>query len=149
MATSMLWLHRSKQGQMAHRYKVRTGHAQVLQRDTADQSLLTANISLIRQGFESADVDEHEFATLFDEPMPEHLRIAAHLEADLWLALRTTLESARATKLTTEEYHRLVPHLRQELTTLLKLLDLEQEMLYSPLTKRFTDQVKLLRQVHA
>ncbi len=141
----MLWFHQDKQGRMRHRYKVRAGYAQVLLRDAARHSLLNNNALLAQQGFEAADADEHEFTTIFAEPMPEHLRIAVHLETDLWVALRTTLDSARTGKLSAQDYARLALPVRKELSTLLKLLDLEQEIMYSPLSKHFHDQLKALR----
>jgi hypothetical protein len=142
----MLWFHKDNQGTMRHRYKRRTGYAQLLQRDVKRPGLLAANALLAQQGFESADADEHEFTTLFGEPMPEHLRIAVHLETDLWVAVRTSLDGARNATRTAQHYTRLVSQVRRELTTLLKLLDLEQEIMHSPLSKQFHDQLKTLRE---
>ena len=145
----MLWLHKNKQGHMMRRYKERTGYAQVLSRDIARQRRLNANTTITKEAFDAAEEDEHEFATTFGEPMPEHLRTALAFETDLWLALHTTLASVHKAGLTDDEYRRLMPTLRNELGTITKLLDLEKEILQSPLTKRFWDELHSLRQVRA
>ena len=102
----LLWFHKDKQARMSHRYKVRTGIVEVLPHVSLAKQI-TDNLVLTQQGFESADADPHEFTELFAEPMPEHLRIAAHLEADLWVAVHTTLDGARNRTLPREEYARL------------------------------------------
>jgi hypothetical protein len=145
----MLWLHQDKQGLMTHRYKERGAHAQILDRDIAHQALLGANAIHTKQAFEAAEHDEHQFTTIFGEPMPDHLRTALAFETDLWIALHTTLASVHNAHLTNDEYQRLVPTLRNELGTITKLLDIETEILHSPLTKRFTDELHALRQVRA
>ena len=145
----MLWLHQDKQGHMTHRYKKRAAYAQVLHRDISRQPLLGTNTNLTKQAFEAAERDEHEFATLFGEPMPDHLRTALAFETDLWLALHTTLASVHEAHLTDDEYQRLAPTLRAEISTITKLIDLETEVLHSPLTKRFKDELHALRQVRA
>lgn len=131
---------------MQHRYKARRKIASVLMRDLPFAKSIPALIQLTEEGFSSAEHDEHEFTTLFGEPMPEHLAIAVHLETDLWVALRTTLDAAKSANLTTQEYERLLPQLRQKLATLAKILDLEQEILTSPLHQTFLDRLRLLRE---
>lgn len=145
----MLWFTKDKRARMTHRYKERALYVDLLQRDLALPAQVRDNTLLARRGFDAADADPHEFATLFGEPMPEHLRIAVHLETDLWVAIHTTLDGARNAKLAPQEYQRLVPNLRRELETLQKLLALQAEIMYSPLSKHFTEQLTLLRAVRA
>lgn len=145
----MLWFTRDKRARMTHRYKERTRHAALLNRDLPLQRSLPGLITLTEAGFSSAQADAQEFLNLFGEPMPEHLCIAVHLETDLWVAIRTTLDAARNARLTSQEYDRLLPQLRHKLTTLGKILDLEREIMYSPLRNHFIDQLVALRKAPA
>lgn len=145
----MLWFTKDHRARMTHRYKERARYAVLLQRDLPLYAHLPALITLTESGFSRADADEQEFVNLFREPMPEHLQIAVHLEIDLWVAIRTTLSAAKDAGITPQEYDRLLPHLRRELTTLTKLLDLEREIMYSPLRNHFIDAVMALRKVPA
>jgi hypothetical protein len=143
----MLWLHKDKQGQMMQRYKERARDAEFLKRDCAIQRLLTNHILVTKRAFESADADAHEFSTLFEEPMPDHLHTAVFQETNLWVVLHTTLESARQLQLSTENYQRLIPQVHRILNRIIALIDIEREILYSPLTKRFNDRLQQLREL--
>jgi hypothetical protein len=128
---------------MKRRYNGRLACAEVLRRDLGLQRLLDANTGLAERALSSAEADEHEFAAILGEPMPEHLRAPAHRDAAAWLAVHTTLVAAKNAQVADEEYKRLVP--RAERQTLAKLL--QEEILYSPLRNRFLDALVALRQV--
>lgn len=145
----MLWFTKDKRSRMTHRHKDRQGFVALLQRDLHLHDTLPALIGLTEAGFSRAQADEPEFLALFEEPMPEHLRLALHLETDLWVAIRMTLQAARNAGITVQEYDRLLPQLRQKLTTLNKLLELEREIMYSPLHNHFIDELVRLRKAPA
>jgi hypothetical protein len=141
----MLWFTKDKRSRMTHRYKERTRYAALLKRDLDLHDALPALIGLAEAGFSRVEGDEHEFVLLFREPMPDQLRIAVHLETDLWVALRTTLDAAKNAGITAQEYDRLLPQLRENLSKLGKVLDLEAEIMYSPLRNHFIDELVALR----
>lgn len=144
----MLWFTKDKRSRMTRRYKERQGTSALLARDLHVYDTLPSLISLTEQGFSRAQADEQEFVKLFGEPMPEHLLIAVHLETDLWVALRTTLESARNV-LNPQDYERLLPQLRHRIGLLDKTLALEAEIMYSPLSRHFQEQLRFLREVRS
>ena len=145
----MLWFTKDKRARMTHRYKDRAGYAARLQRDIGLYDSLPALIGITEAGFSRAQADDSEFIALFGEPMPEHLQLAVHLETNMWVAVRTTLEAARNAGITAQEYERLLPQLRHKVTTLTKILDVEAAIMYSPLRNHFIDQLVALRKATA
>jgi hypothetical protein len=131
---------------MLRRYNERQGITALLDRDLPLTRSIPTLIQLSEKGFAKTEKDEEAFNQLFKEPMPEHLQIAAHLENDLWVAIRTTLEAARSANLTPPEYDRLLPQLRQKIATINKILNLEIEIMQSPLRITFTERLGLLRE---
>ena len=145
----MLLLTREKRSRMRRRYQDRQGFATLLQRDIHLRDSLPALIGITEAGFTRAEADPAEFVALFGEPMPDHLRMALHLETNAWVAIRTILDGAHAAGITPQEYDCLLPHLRQKVSTMLKILDVEREIMCSPLRNFFIDQLAALQQVQA
>lgn len=81
----------------------------------------------------SAQDDDSVFTRLFGEPPPATLHAALHLERETW----TTL---------TNNQQRFVPEQnRRLLRAIQKLLATEEEILTSPLTKRYERRLETLR----
>ena len=145
----MLWFTKDKRSRMTRRYKERLKLTGLLGRDVHLYQDLRSLITLTEDGFSRAQEDEQEFQQLFGEPMPEHLNIAVHLETDLWVAIRTTLEAAQHAAITPAEYDRLIPQLRHRLGLLEQVLNLEAEIMFSPLSKHFREQLQFLREMRS
>jgi len=141
----MLWFTPNTKSRMKRRYSARVRCAQLLRRDIRLQRLLSENAALVSRCLETTQADEREFVALFGEPMPDHLRIAAHLEADVWMSLRNLLDAAK--KQNGDVYDQTAERVRERTETLCKLLALEQEILYSPLRLHFIDRLAALRKV--
>jgi hypothetical protein len=142
----MLWFNKNSGAHMLRRYNERQAITALINRDLPLTKTLPALIRLTENAFAAAEKDPQAFRQFFNEPMPEHLQIAAHLETDLWVALRITLDAARNAKLPAAEYDQLLPQFRQKITTLKKILDLEMEIMQSPLRKTFNERLQLLRE---
>lgn len=142
----MLFFHTHKQRKMKHRQTKRLHYAQILKDNVGLRNLLGINQTLITKSLELAENDEAMFAELFQEPMPEHLRRALHLEIDLWVALRDTLTALANANPSIDEFKTKTPPLRSELKTMISLIELETDMLYSPLVKHFQQQLATIAQ---
>jgi len=114
---------------ITHRLQQRLHAAQTLRQHASNGPLAPAAAT---SAYRLTTSEEAAFRNQYGEPMPHHLRTALHLEQDLWLAVHDTLERA-----TPNEYPSVRAAVCQDLTTLCRLLTLQEEMHHSPLTITF------------
>jgi hypothetical protein len=124
---------------MTARYQTRILYAQLLQRDLATSVLTKQAARLAGKALDHAVEDKASFERLFDEPVPEALRQAVTRECRAWGTVVTLLERARETPDRDS-----IESLHHELSTIVRVLDMEKEILYSPLRLYFFRQLEAL-----
>ena len=132
----MAWLHEQTQRRMQARLERRILITKTIAKNVRYPGHVEKNRRLAMVAFESADTDPFVFKDWFGEPLPLHWQTALSRERDLWVAIIHTLEGvARAPR---DELLGAAPALRGECAVLQRLLELETQMLYSPLQEYFT-----------
>jgi hypothetical protein len=129
------WAHTNNERRFQRRLKEREAILGLLRLTLHHRKTLPDSERLARQGFEHADTDPILYAETFGEPLPEHWRQAIRYETDTWAALITTLQELRTRPAAAYNEHR--KDLRTEAQRITRLIELEQHMLRSPLTKHF------------
>lgn len=127
----MWWFTNREEQTMARRLRERRAIAQQLARDVKVSHLATNNNRLATDALRHAQDDEALFERVFGEPMPAQLRIALHLEVDLWTDTKNKLNDQRV--------------VQRRLATIQQLQTLEREMLHTPLVRRYTQAVERLQ----
>ena len=126
--------HSNNERKMRSRIKQRLVTMQFLRRNVRQPRLLGENRRAAQRAFEAADTDDCIFGELFEEPLPVHWRNTLRLETDLWVAIVTTLESWQREPADVQSQAGAV---RAELDRIERLLNLELQMLTSPLSRHF------------
>lgn len=121
----MWWFTPNEERTFARRLNERRVLATRLSREAGILRLSRENTALAEAALRLAQGDEALFEHLYGEPMPAPLRIAVHLEVDVWMMIKNTLNN---------DERRLLP---RRLDNIQKLLTLEREMLHTPLTRRY------------
>jgi len=89
-----------------------------------------------------AESDEPTFLELFKEEMPEHMKNALYFEIEMWTTLRTSLDNFSKTNLSFEAYKKKTKALSDYIRLLIQVIELQIEILYSPLSNHFRELLK-------
>lgn len=121
----MWWFLQRPERIYRQRLRNRLAIAQRLTRDVKVRRLASENQTLCQTALNHISEDETAFERLFGEPLPPPLRHAVGLERDAWTNLTNQLN-----QITTERS-------RKTLRAIQRMLALQEEILTSPLSRRF------------
>ena len=129
----MWWFPQRPEQVFRRRLRRRLATTQRLARDVAITRLLSENQALCESVLRDTQEDDRTFERLFGEPLPTPLHAAVRMESETWQNLSTNL-------------HRLAPDQNQRLLKgIQSVLATEQEILTSPLTKRYERRLEQIR----
>jgi len=129
----MWWFPQRPEQVFRRRLRRRLATTQRLARDVAITRLLSENQALCESVLRDTQEDERTFERLFGEPLPTQLHAAVRMESETWQNLSSNL-------------HRLAPDQNQRLLKAIQsVLSTEQEILTSPLTKRYERRLEQIR----
>ena len=129
----MWWFPQRPEDVFRRRLRRRLASTQRLLRDVAIARLLSENQALCESVLRDTQEDERAFERLFGEPLPTPLHAALRMESDTWTTLANNL-------------HRLAPDQNQRfLRAIQSILTTEQDILTSPLTKRYERRLEQIR----
>ena len=129
----MWWFPQRPEQAFRRRLRQRLAIAQRLTRDVAITRLQSENQALCESALRDTQSDDNTFARLFGEPLPTALRAAVSMETEAWRTLGKNLRNV-------------APSQNQRLLRAIQtILATEQEILTSPLTKRYERRLEQLR----
>jgi hypothetical protein len=133
--------HFHKQRRFKHRLQQRQEYAELIGEHLEYRKQLPTDLHLIALALYAAEKDEPLFNGVFNEQMPPHLQAALYFEITLWTRLRESLEALAKTSNDEDEYRRRAQGFKTTCQALSKVLTLEKQILFSPLTKTFTEKL--------
>lgn len=138
----MTWFHANKLDAIMTGRRNRREFAEVLQNRLVREELYETNIKLLEETIRAANREADLYAEYLGEPMPEHMRKAIEAELGMWMTLHDVLVQPTVPE---DEYAALCRQLRPYVGILVDLLHAEEEMMQSPLTRHYLQQVDALR----
>jgi len=137
--------HFHKQRRFKHRLQQRQEYAELIKEHLSQRKHLATDLHLLALALYAAEKDEPLFNAIFDEQMPPHLLAALQFEITLWTRLRDSLEALAKTSNDEDEHRRRAQGLKRFCEALSKVLSLEQQILFSPLTRTFIEKLNEIR----
>jgi hypothetical protein len=128
-----MWWFQRPEHVYRRRLRQRLAIAQRLARDVSITRLQRENQLVSDTALRHTQDDEDTFTRLFGEPLPAILHTALHLERETWTTLTNNL-------------HRQAPEQNQRLLRAIQqILATEQELVTTPLTKRYERRLEQVR----
>jgi len=131
--------HFHKQRRFKHRLQQRQEYAELIEEHLEQRKHLETDLHLLTLSLSAAEKDEPLFNGIFNEPMPSHLLDALQFELTLWTRLRESLEALAKTS--PDDYARRAQRLKTTCQALSKVLTLEKQILFSPLTRTYIEKL--------
>jgi len=138
----MAWFHHTKLDLITQARRTRRFFAEDIRNRTHREEFYTANARAIEETIRAAKREDDLYAEYLGERMPDHMIRAITLEMSMWLTLRDILTRPPVAE---DAYPALCRQLRPYIVILIDLLLLEEEMMTSPLTQHYVQQIETLR----
>jgi hypothetical protein len=130
---------------MVDRHKRRVYLAYLLKDYLGLRKFLGLNDQLAGKAHAIAAADPALFEESFQEPMPSHLARALKVEIEKWADLRVGIDHLKDGDLSLDEFKAKAAKLREQIPALIATIQIEQDILQSPLVRTFE---RRLAEVH-
>jgi hypothetical protein len=138
----MAWFHHTKIDLITQARRTRRAFAEEVRNLAHRDEFYATNLRAIEETIRAAKREDELYAEYLGERMPDHMLRAVTLETSIWMSLHDMLTQPSVTE---EAYPTLCRKLRPYLAVLIDLLLLEEEMMTSPLTQHYVQQIETLR----
>jgi len=138
----MAWFHPNKLDAITTARRNRRELAETIQNRIFREEFYETNIRLVEETIRAAKREDELYAEYLGEPMPEHMRKAIEAEVMMWMTLHDVLFKPTVPE---DQYADLCRKLRPYVGILVDLLHAEEEMMHSPLTRHYLQQLDVLR----
>jgi hypothetical protein len=138
----MTWFHPNKIALITQARRTRRVLAEEVRNNVYREAFYATNHRAIEDTAHAAKREDELYAEYLGERMPDHMLRALTLETTIWMTLHDLLTKPAVSE---AKYPALCRTLRPYLAVLVDLLLLEEEMMTSPLTEHYVQQIEALR----
>jgi len=124
---------------MKHSFKERLQIAKSLEKDILSLDIMKGNLSIAFRAIEIVETDEVTFKQLFQEDMPAHMKKALFIEYNLWVQIKDSICFFSKVPMPEDEFLSRAKRFQPVIQEIIQIIELEIEMLYSPLIKHYQD----------
>jgi hypothetical protein len=138
----MAWFHHTKLDLITQARRTRRTFAEEVRNRVYRDEFYTTNPRTVEETIRAAKREDELYAEYLGERMPDHMLRAVMLETSIWMSLHDMLTKPPVNE---DAYPAFCRKLRPYLAVLVDLLLLEEEMMTSPLTQHYVQQIDTLR----
>lgn len=138
----MAWFHHTKLDLITQARRTRRTFAEEVRNRAYRDEFYATNHRTVEETIRAAKREDELYAEYLGERMPDHMLRALMLESSIWMSLHDMLTKPPVAE---DTYSAFCRKLRPYFTVLIDLLLLEEEMMTSPLTQHYVQQIETLR----
>lgn len=137
----MAWFHHTKLDLITQARRTRRAFADEVRNRVYRDEFYATNPRTVEETIRAAKREDELYAEYLGERMPDHMLRAVMLETSIWMSIHDMLTKPPVTE---DAYPAFCRKLRPYLAVLVDLLLLEEEMMTSPLTQHYVQQIETL-----